>query len=206
MKTALATTIASGAMLATVGLAAPVFAQTNQNNSYNNGNGQQQTYRNWNNTYRNGTYNSNHNGYNSNGAYGNSNYNDGMYGHYGNGNAGGSNYGTGNNNSRWQSRNSQHKTSGTFTGTVQSIRTVTFGNGKKYVLAKITDNQGHTAVLDLGTVNQLRGQNVQLRQGTKIQAQGRSGRLNSDPILVVYTFRVHNQNNQNNQGGFGSTR
>jgi hypothetical protein len=106
------------------------------------------------------------------------------------------------NNQSWKnhsSKQAKHKMAGgEFTGKVLGMRTVTFNNGKKYVLAKVKDNQDHTAILDLGTVKNYNAQNANVKKGQQIKASGRSGRLNDKPILVVYTFSTNSQNHSYN--------
>lgn len=79
---------------------------------------------------------------------------------------------------------------GIFRGRITDMKTIQFNNGQRYVLAKIKDQQGHTAVINLGTAQALGQRNAQLRNGEQIVALGRGGRLNGKPILVVYSFHV----------------
>ncbi|HET7371243.1 MAG TPA: hypothetical protein VFK45_10445 [Gammaproteobacteria bacterium] len=79
---------------------------------------------------------------------------------------------------------------GVFRGQITDIKTIEFDNGQRYVLAKIKDQQGHTAVINLGTVNNVKQQQTQLRPGETVVAFGRGGRLNGKPILVVYSLHV----------------
>ena len=63
------------------------------------------------------------------------------------------------------------------------------GQQERHVLAKIRNEQGKFVIVDLGTINELRRQQVKLRRGDELTIAGRPGRINERPIFVADRFQ-----------------
>lgn len=82
----------------------------------------------------------------------------------------------------------------TVTGELVSLRTVSLkGERDKHVLAKVETQPGKVVVVDLGTERNFRQKNIRLNRGEKVTINGRAGRINGKPIMVVERIRKERQ-------------
>ncbi len=78
----------------------------------------------------------------------------------------------------------QQKRVATLSGRVQDLRMVNLdGEGQKHVLAKIQLSNNKTAVVDLGTRDDI--QSLRPRKGQSLTVLGRPGRINGKPVIVA---------------------
>lgn len=85
-----------------------------------------------------------------------------------------------------QGQRSQDRALRDVKGELLEVRSVALkGEEEKHVLAKVRQQNGRTAIIDLGPMNNLQAKNVKIVAGTKVEASGKTGRINGLPILIV---------------------